>query len=73
MSINTSLALFIIMLLLAIIPSVSVLTVTSRSITSGFTHGVFTTLGIVAGDIIYILIAILGLSFLAENLGSMIE
>lgn len=58
-------ALFAAMAFLAFLPSVSVLAVTSRAAASGFTHGVFTTLGIVAGDIVFILLAIAGLSVLA--------
>uniref|UniRef100_UPI0025B40F2F LysE family translocator n=1 Tax=Trichocoleus desertorum TaxID=1481672 RepID=UPI0025B40F2F len=59
------------MVVLASIPSVSVLAVSTRSATSGFIHGVFTTIGIVVGDIIFIIMAIWGLSFLAEKMGSL--
>jgi len=59
------------MVVLASIPSVSVLAVSTKSATSGFIHGVFTTIGIVVGDIIFIIIAIWGLSLLAEMLGSL--
>lgn len=59
------------MIVLAAIPSVSVLAVSTRSATSGLIHGVFTTIGIVVGDIIFILIAIWGLSLLAETMGSL--
>ncbi|HBE31773.1 MAG TPA: hypothetical protein DD990_10680, partial [Cyanobacteria bacterium UBA11368] len=38
---------------------------------SGFIHGVFATIGIVLGDIIFIIIAIWGLSFLAETMGNL--
>jgi threonine/homoserine/homoserine lactone efflux protein len=48
-----------------------VLLVISRSAASGFIHGVLAALGIVAGDIIFILIAILGLSLLAETMGDL--
>lgn len=54
----------------AMIPSVSVLTVSARSAAFGFAHGVFTSLGIVVGDIVFILIAIYGLSVLADLMGS---
>jgi threonine/homoserine/homoserine lactone efflux protein len=47
------------------------LAVSTRSATSGFIHGVFTTIGIVVGDIIFIIIAIWGLSLLAETMGSL--
>jgi threonine/homoserine/homoserine lactone efflux protein len=63
-------ALFGSMIVLAFIPSVSALVVSARSAASGFTHGVFTTIGIVAGDIIFIILAIYGLSVLAEFMGS---
>jgi len=64
-------ALFSAMIVLASIPSVSVLAVSTRSATSGFIHGVFTTIGIVVGDIIFIIIAIWGLSLLAETMRSL--
>lgn len=71
MSLTTTITLFGVMLVLAFIPSVSVLTVSARTAASGFTHGVFTTLGIIVGDIFFILLAILGLAFLAEKLDSL--
>lgn len=70
MTLSSILALLGAMIVLAAIPSVSVLVVSTRSATFGFLHGIFTTLGIVLGDIIFILIAIWGLSFLAETTGS---
>jgi len=63
-------ALFSSMIVLAFIPSVSTLVVSARSAASGFTHGVLVTIGIVAGDIIFIILAIYGLSVLAELMGS---
>jgi threonine/homoserine/homoserine lactone efflux protein len=71
MTFSSIAALFSAMIVLASLPSISVLAVASRSATSGFIHGVFTTLGIVLGDIIFIVIAIWGLSFLAETMGSL--
>lgn len=64
-------ALFGAMVVLASIPSVSVLTVLARSATSGFIHGAFTSIGIVVGDIVFIILAICGLSVLAETMGSL--
>lgn len=63
--------LFGIMVVGAAIPSVSVLAVSARSAASGFIHGVFTAIGIMAGDIIFIVLAIFGLSVLAETMGSL--
>lgn len=71
MTLSSIVALFGAMVVLAAIPSVSVLAVSTRAATCGFIHGVFTTIGIVLGDIIFIAIAIWGLSFLAETMGSL--
>jgi threonine/homoserine/homoserine lactone efflux protein len=57
------------MIVLAIVPSVSVLAVTARAAAFGFTHGMFTALGIVAADILFILIAVYGLALIAEMMG----
>lgn len=60
-------ALFGAMVILAAIPSLSVFTVVARSIASGFIHGSMTAIGIVIGDIIFIILAIYGLSAIAET------
>jgi len=57
------------MIVLAIVPSVSVLAVTARAAAFGFTHGLFTTLGIVFADILFILVAVYGLALLAGMMG----
>lgn len=64
-------ALFGTMAALAAVPSVSVLVVSARSATSGFVHGVFTAVGIVVGDLLFILLAVFGLALLVEAMGSM--
>jgi len=64
-------ALFVAMVVLAAIPSVSVLTVSTRSAALGFRHGVLTAAGIVAGDLLFIAIALWGLSFLSDLLGNL--
>jgi threonine/homoserine/homoserine lactone efflux protein len=56
---------------MASIPNVSVLAVSTQSATFGLIHGVFTTIGVVVGDIIFIAIALLGLSLLAAKMGSL--
>lgn len=58
------------MVVLAAIPSLSVLTVTARAAAYGFRHGAAAAAGIVAGDLIFIAIAIVGLAALAAALGS---
>ena len=57
------------MIVLAIVPSVSVLAVTARAAAFGFTHGLFTALGIVVADILFILVAVYGLALIAEMMG----
>jgi threonine/homoserine/homoserine lactone efflux protein len=58
------------MIVLAVIPSVSVLAVAARSAAFGFTHGMFTAFGIVVADIIFILVAVYGLALVAELMGA---
>lgn len=72
LTITGAAALFAAMAVLAAVPSVSVLTVAARSAGSGFVHGVFVSLGVVVGDIVYILVAIFGLSLLAEAMGGLV-
>jgi threonine/homoserine/homoserine lactone efflux protein len=69
MSFLEAISLFLVMLTLAIIPSSSVALVVTRSVTHGIPNGVSVSLGIVVGDLIFILLAILGLSAVAETMG----
>lgn len=62
-------ALFLAMALLAAAPSVSVLLVATRAATSGFRQGAYAAAGVVAGDIVFILLAVFGLVLIAEALG----
>lgn len=65
---NSMAALFAAMVLLALVPGVSVLAVTARAAASGFRRGVYVTLGIIAGDTVFIALAMLGLHLLAAAL-----
>lgn len=71
MALTTFLALFFTMLVLAAVPSISVITVISRAASHGFIHGAFTAAGIVLGDLVFIAIAIFGLSVLADKMGEL--
>ena len=62
-------ALFGAMIILASVPDASAIAVVARSVTSGFTHGFFTVLGIVAGDGVFLILAVLSLSAIAETMG----
>jgi len=57
------------MIVLASVPSVSVLAVTARAAAFGFSHGLFTTIGIVVADVLFILVAIYGLALIAALMG----
>lgn len=70
-SLATLTALFGAMVVLAAVPSVSVLTVSARSAAFGFRHGVATTLGVVTGDLVFIVLALSGLALLVEALGNL--
>jgi threonine/homoserine/homoserine lactone efflux protein len=59
------------MAVLAAVPSISVLAVSARSASFGFVDGAFTAMGVVVGDILFILLAMFGLALLVEALGSM--
>lgn len=70
MGIIEALTLFMVMLPLAAMPSASVALVVARSIGAGRVSGVISALGIVAGDLVFVAIALIGVSFLAEWLGA---
>lgn len=72
MTLSRSIALFTAMVALALLPSLSVMTVLARSAAHGFLHGSITSLGIVMGDVLYILLAIYGLAFLTEHMSGVI-
>lgn len=62
-------ALFAAMVVLAAVPSVSVMTVVARSASRGLPAGAMAAAGIVAGDVVFILLAVFGLVLLVETLG----
>jgi threonine/homoserine/homoserine lactone efflux protein len=68
---RTMFALLGAMIVLAAVPSVSVLAVSARSATFGLWQGMLTAFGIVVGDIIFILIAIWGLTLLQATMGGL--
>jgi threonine/homoserine/homoserine lactone efflux protein len=62
-------SLFGAMFVLALAPSVSVMLVTTKAAASGFSHGASAATGVVAGDLLFILLAVFGLGFLVDILG----
>ena len=71
MSIYDSITLIGIMGALAAIPSASVALVVARSATRGVASGLAVAGGIVLGDLVFIALALLGLSVVAEGMGSL--
>lgn len=69
MTLMQALALFSVMVALAALPSSSVMLVVARSVTHGLGNGIAVAVGIVIGDLAFVLLAILGLSAVAEALG----
>lgn len=70
MSLFSGMSLLAIMLLLAAIPSLSVAVVVTRSATLGFANGVAVAFGIALADVVFVLLAILGMTVLAEVMGA---
>jgi threonine/homoserine/homoserine lactone efflux protein len=66
-------ALFGAMAMLAALPSTSVLVVTAQAAAHGFRHGALVAAGVVAGDLVYILVAIFGLHLLTGALSGVAE
>ncbi|WP_168215652.1 LysE family translocator [Marinobacter confluentis] len=70
MSLLEILALFGAMAALALVPSTSVALVVARSSSAGFLNGSAVAAGIVAGDLVFVFLAVLGMAALAEVAGS---
>jgi len=64
------LSLFAVMAALAAIPSTSVALVVTRSATLGIRNGVAVAAGIVLGDLVFIVLALVGMTALAETMGA---
>lgn len=68
---TATLALFLAMIALAAIPGPGVLAVTARSVGAGLPHGLLAAAGVVAGDYVFITLALLGLVTLANIMGEL--
>lgn len=68
MTVISTLALAGAMLLLAITPGPGVFATVARALASGLPHATFVVLGIVTGDLIFLLLAIYGLATVAAHL-----
>ena len=61
------------MLALAVVPGPSDFAVVARSIASGFAHGLIMVCGIIAADLLFIVLAVYSLSVVADQLGPLFE
>lgn len=73
MTTHSLLALIGTLLVLAVVPGPSDIAVVARAASAGFRHGALMTLGIIAADIFFIVVAILSLRVAAEALGTLFE
>lgn len=71
MSMVDGLILVAVMLSLAVMPSASVALVVASSVRFGRTHGVLVAAGIVTGDLGFAIMALLGMSVIAAQLGTL--
>lgn len=71
MSLFDVITLFLIMASLAAIPSTSVALVLARSATAGVRAGVAVSAGIVLGDLVFVVLSMLGLSIIAEAMSNL--
>jgi threonine/homoserine/homoserine lactone efflux protein len=71
MSTIEALTLFLVMLPLAAMPSSSVALVVARAVSGGRVSGLLSALGIVVGDLLFVAMALIGMSILAEWLGGL--
>jgi threonine/homoserine/homoserine lactone efflux protein len=63
-------ALFCAMLILALVPGPAVFAIIARSFSCGKLHALYMTAGIILGDYVFIVLALFGLSALAEIMGT---
>lgn len=71
MSLIEIIGLFVVMAVLALVPSTSVALVIARSSTAGFLNGGAAAAGIVVGDLIFVFLAVMGMAVIAEMMGSL--
>lgn len=71
MTISSSFALFVAMLVLAILPGPGILIVVARTLSQGLRAGLITVAGILSADFIFIFLAVLGLAALAQSIGEL--
>jgi threonine/homoserine/homoserine lactone efflux protein len=69
MSFESFIGLFFAMAMVAVLPGPAVVAITTASLTGGFKRGLAMTMGLVMADYVFILLAVSGLTIIAEALG----
>ncbi len=69
MTLLNSISMLAVLIVLAAVPSTSVLFVVTRAATLGLANGIAASVGIVLGDLVFILLVVFGLSVVAETMG----
>lgn len=69
LSLTSISGLFLSLAVLAAVPSLSVLMVTSRAVSHGFRHGLLVAAGVVLADMLFIIVALYGLTFFIPWMG----
>ena len=69
LSLTSISGLFLSLAVLAAVPSLSVLMVTSRAVSHGFRHGLLVAVGVVLADMLFIIVALYGLTFFIPWMG----
>ena len=70
MTITSTITLIFAVLIFALIPGPGVMSIIAQSVTRGFKSTAIYCLGVVSGDLCYLLMAIFGMGFIAQKLGT---
>ncbi|ACS81222.1 LysE family translocator [Maridesulfovibrio salexigens] len=70
MTITSTIALIFAVLIFALIPGPGVMSIIAQSVSRGFKSTALYCLGVVSGDLCYLLMAIFGMGFIAQKLGT---
>ncbi|MFW5499891.1 MULTISPECIES: LysE family translocator [unclassified Maridesulfovibrio] len=70
MTVTSTIALIFAVLIFALIPGPGVMSIIAQSVSRGFKSTALYCLGVVSGDLCYLLMAIFGMGFIAQKLGT---
>lgn len=70
MTITSTIALFFAVLIFALIPGPGIMSIIAHSVSRGFKSTALYSLGVTSGDLCYLLMAIFGMGFIAQKMGT---